>query len=424
LKISQRLIVLFLISALIPLVCVGVLSSYLSSKALTKQITNQITSVNQRQENRLQLINERNQEVLGVFTAKLRLKLLLQSAGSNLSASQFAELKSIETSYVAENSSLNDVSILDPTGHVLSTTASDIVGKDFSGDEMFAAAQKGPTTSIFHDDSGGGGPEVYLAAPLTLDNKLLGYALLESVSNGYLSVVQDYDELGSTGETYIVRPYKTSLLSSQLPLRFNNQAAMAALNPSAEMAIKASKPSKAFSYVDYRNHQVLATVSNLPQTDWKVIVKIDKKEVLAPVRNFLKFVYAISLLTILTTIIMAWWFSRIITRPLKRFTAVVERIQGGDMQQRVQVDSRDEIGQLGVAFNEMTSHLIEAQANLEGSIFSLSQGFIILGTDGGIHTSNPSAQKLLQLQQPPRSVCCSARAMNSFRLPRMSYAHR
>jgi signal transduction histidine kinase len=50
-------------------------------------------------------------------------------------------------------------------------------------------------------------------------------------------------------------------------------------------------------------------------------------------------------------------FSRRITRPINRLTAQAQKIADGFLDQKIPVESRDEIGQLAVAFNEMTRAL-------------------------------------------------------------------
>jgi signal transduction histidine kinase len=54
-------------------------------------------------------------------------------------------------------------------------------------------------------------------------------------------------------------------------------------------------------------------------------------------------------------------FSQAITRPLKRLTAAVGTVARGSFDQQVQVQSRDELGQLGRAFNDMTARLQAAR---------------------------------------------------------------
>ena len=53
--------------------------------------------------------------------------------------------------------------------------------------------------------------------------------------------------------------------------------------------------------------------------------------------------------------------SRLLTAPLASLTRAAQAVAGGDLSQRVAVRSRDEIGELGGAFNRMTASLAEAE---------------------------------------------------------------
>lgn len=49
--------------------------------------------------------------------------------------------------------------------------------------------------------------------------------------------------------------------------------------------------------------------------------------------------------------------TRSITRPLQAFMGIIDRVAKGDLQAEVQVDSKDEVGQLGASLNEMVHRL-------------------------------------------------------------------
>jgi len=53
--------------------------------------------------------------------------------------------------------------------------------------------------------------------------------------------------------------------------------------------------------------------------------------------------------------------SRLLTAPLGRLTRAAQAVAGGDLSQRVDVRSHDEIGELGSAFNGMTASLAQAE---------------------------------------------------------------
>jgi signal transduction histidine kinase len=56
-------------------------------------------------------------------------------------------------------------------------------------------------------------------------------------------------------------------------------------------------------------------------------------------------------------ILASTWLFWQITRPMSKLRSAAEAVAGGDLQARVKVKSRDEVGKLGLAFNDMASEL-------------------------------------------------------------------
>lgn len=61
-------------------------------------------------------------------------------------------------------------------------------------------------------------------------------------------------------------------------------------------------------------------------------------------------------------LLLAIILARALTRPLRELTAATHAVAGGDLVQQVPVRSRDELGQLAEAFNQMSGDLAHSQA--------------------------------------------------------------
>lgn len=98
--------------------------------------------------------------------------------------------------------------------------------------------------------------------------------------------------------------------------------------------------------------------------------------------------------------------ARTITTPVKEMTRQAKAVANGDFNRSVQVYSRDEIGQLGMAFNYMTTRLQEAILNQEEEREKLSQvlanmsdGVIATDREGRIILMNRSAEEMLEVKR-------------------------
>jgi signal transduction histidine kinase len=103
--------------------------------------------------------------------------------------------------------------------------------------------------------------------------------------------------------------------------------------------------------------------------------------------------------------------SRRVTDPVRRLTVAAERIAGGDLSTRVEVDRRDEVGRLAHAFDDMTGSLASREAalkdaaatqaslraRLEAVTGAMGEALLAVDGDGRVTLSNPAARELLGL---------------------------
>ena len=67
-------------------------------------------------------------------------------------------------------------------------------------------------------------------------------------------------------------------------------------------------------------------------------------------------------------ILLTLIFARILLRPIEKLVAATERVGRGELAMTVDIQSRDEIGDLANAFNQMTIQLKESRYNLEKKV--------------------------------------------------------
>lgn len=84
---------------------------------------------------------------------------------------------------------------------------------------------------------------------------------------------------------------------------------------------------------------------------------MDQAEAFGPVNEFTRNLL-LSLLAILLAIsLLSLLLAQVFTRPIKMLVDAVRRVAGGDVTVQVPANSRDEFGDLGSAFNDMSSSL-------------------------------------------------------------------
>lgn len=76
-------------------------------------------------------------------------------------------------------------------------------------------------------------------------------------------------------------------------------------------------------------------------------------------------IFATSSIVLVLTIILAFVLSKQVVRPIARIAEVADRVRGGDLGRRIEVKSKDEIGQLARSFNSMIDKLNNDIAQLK-----------------------------------------------------------
>jgi signal transduction histidine kinase len=97
---------------------------------------------------------------------------------------------------------------------------------------------------------------------------------------------------------------------------------------------------------------------------WIVGVGIDNEDIFKGVHDLrgdlLKWTAAVTLLTVLCTMVVA----RKTTRPILALREHVQRVGSGDLASRLSIKSRDELGELATALNDMTAEIAHSRERL------------------------------------------------------------
>jgi GAF domain-containing protein/HAMP domain-containing protein len=107
------------------------------------------------------------------------------------------------------------------------------------------------------------------------------------------------------------------------------------------------------------------TAAALQKLSWSVVIHQNSDESLAPVAEQTRNITLISLLLLILAGVIAFFASIVLSQPVRALTTVAEQITSGDLKARAQINTKDEIGVLGNAFNRMTNQLQDTLGSLE-----------------------------------------------------------
>jgi class 3 adenylate cyclase len=230
-------------------------------------------------------------------------------------------------------------------------------------------------------------PTAWFVSPVGPQGRVEGVLALQfpiSKINRLMTMDKRWEEsgMGKTGETFIVGPddlmrsdsrlfledpqaYKRDVVDAGTPPDVAQEAidrgGTTLVQPVPTEATKLAQRGQRGTLIaqDYLGHETLQAYApaDIPGLRWNVIAKIDTSEAFAPVSAFTRTLVLWTVAIIFVVCIAAMLLARLFVRPIRRLESGAQRISSGDYGATVEVASRDEFGDLTVAFNDMSRNL-------------------------------------------------------------------
>jgi two-component system phosphate regulon sensor histidine kinase PhoR len=133
-----------------------------------------------------------------------------------------------------------------------------------------------------------------------------------------------------------------------------------------------------------------------------VRVALPLRQIEANVNRLRWAVFSAALLTVSGAALLALLIAERTARPVRELTKIVQRMAQGDLHARLLPTTRDEVGTLTRAFNQMSDRLrgtitmlVEERGRLAAVLDNMADGAIITDGDGNVRLINPAAVRIL-----------------------------
>nr|WP_232425806.1 adenylate/guanylate cyclase domain-containing protein [Mycobacterium sp. JS623] len=267
----------------------------------------------------------------------------------------------------------NESKLRDAYDKALASNALDYVGiTDF---EIYQPAENQPTAWLVAPVGSGGRTVGVMALqyPITKINRLITFDKQWAASG-----------MGNTGETFLAGPddlmRSDSRVFLQDPAQYKRDVIAAGtsadvadtairlggttlVQPIATDATREAQRGLTGTTIatDYLGHETLQAYAPVQIEDtglhWSIVAKINTSEAFARESSFTRTMVLSVTAIIFAVCLAAMFLAQVFLRPLRRLEAGVQRISAGDYDVAIPVESRDEIGDLTEAFNEMSRNL-------------------------------------------------------------------
>ncbi|TVP56212.1 MAG: HAMP domain-containing protein [Nodularia sp. (in: Bacteria)] len=379
-KIVNKLILWFLIIALLPLTKITCLNYYIASSSRKKEAENNLIAMADNKAKWLEnYINERKNDataitqIPNIINAVEKYQLVFEKFGVNSQAYQEldAEYKTFITNYL-EIFGYSDIFLISQAGDAIFSVKRDqefgsnfYTGtyKDYELAKVFDRAKTLMQVEMsnfgYHLDDKA--PVSFIAAPIFNNNIIIGVLVLKLDNQEFNKVVNNYIGLGKTGETIIVSQINETIVFTS-PIRHDPNAAFnrtIKVNQQKSHPLnQASQGMKGFGITfDYRGQETIAAWRYLPSLNSGLLVKMDTAEAFASLNTLRNIIIILIIITLILVIFAAIIVAKSISKPVIELTKIVKELAKGNFYQQAQVTSNDEIGQLAKSFNIMAENL-------------------------------------------------------------------
>jgi methyl-accepting chemotaxis protein len=251
----------------------------------------------------------------------------------------------------------NTIYFTDGTGAMTFTTDPNQIGVSAADMTWYTEAMKGNSyISNATVDEVTRQPFIYVSTPVLDQNQKPAAVIGAKMDLNYMQQLVKEAKIGEHGIAYIVD--KNGIV---LAHRDFKEKVLSVYN-AAENKIKGAQNivdgiSGATIYTDDKGNEVYGVFTQIPSSGWGLITELPVSEAMQPVKEATDKITWMAIFAFILAVIGSLVLAFMITKPLKDMAKVASLVKSGDLRERIKVTAKDEIGDLQIAFNQMTDSL-------------------------------------------------------------------
>ncbi len=226
------------------------------------------------------------------------------------------------------------------------------------------------------------------------------------------SLVEDVTKMQLPADGFAIMMHKDGTIIAYKDAAKAMKPASEIDNDLTNALIEQSKSSKDLvpAYFDNEGRDKLLWAADIPDTDWELVLVLDKAALEAPLSSLLMTQLGMALLVLVGSILTISWLVSMLLGPLTKVSQALARIAdgNGDLTQRIKIDANDEVGQLANSFNRF----VGSQHQLIGNIRQLANE-LNADAERSLVTNQAAVDELQRQQQEVTMVATAVTEMAS-----------
>lgn len=377
-SIKNQLVAIILILSIVPILAVGVLNYYTSSKDIKDNI----------KLSNLQLAQSLSDQVDSFISSTFDI------LGSVTSAQDFSSIDKVQgeiilSSITKDINHILSIQVFDMEGNpCVSSAGTSKLGKDVKEEEWFKKASEGDK---YVSDSGieQRVPVVVLSMPIKDALGIKRGVVAANVSLIGLNEIVGKHKIGDTGVAYIVDRKGVVIAHPDFKEKVAKQ--YNGIENKIEGVALSLKPKKGGceTYDNDKGEKVVGAFANIHSSGWGLIIEENQKEINSIAREGLNRTLYMIIAMIAILIVISSYVARTFSSPILNLVSVIGGTGKGDLTKKVDVNSKNEIGILQKSFNNMIDSLLNVVLNVKDAALNVEKasGKLLESADSTISAS-------------------------------------
>jgi PAS domain S-box-containing protein len=427
--IKNKLISLFLIAVLTPLLVMRLIAYPSARKAIQEATISNLQSIGSK-------------KVSQVNDWLNKLKSDAERIARNPHAVEAVNSRKTDTDIISQflsripcEGGFHEYMICDAAGNVRVATNNKRIGLNVADVEGFYHAINGKThvsdieSSVFYDSDEFGNrsdrlPVMYISVPVRNEDEYVVGVMMFQVDLSAFNKEMHDRQYGESYDAYVINQHGLMITESRFVdqlkqmglIKERTTLELAVVEPqtkqftrSVSSCLKGVNGFDVNGYTNYRGERVVGIWYWIPEMKWGVITEISADEVsLAmdklkkPILEVLSYLTIAGVVLAIAGIAFALAIGQKIANPIMELTTATRKMSAGDLSQRVMIKTKDEIRELGDAFNVMAESVQEKTTKLQETsnflnsilVSSTEHSIIAADLDGNILAFNEGAKRM------------------------------
>lgn len=364
-RLSNRIIILFLLSSVLPLLGISGFSYITGRESLKEAAINRLSTINSLKSSEFRNLIENNQKQLRILSQDPRMnllvsRLLVSSSTDKISFNKTGDeiVQDYLQPLINENAGFIAFSLIDAqSGEILLSTIPGIIGENRGDYDFFIQGLKDVyiqrSIQIMNNEE----RVLFISAPVINDEGQV-IAVLSGRTNliDLMNIISINSGNSQSEETYLVDEANTLILKTE---PFNSQSLMESISTYGVSDCLDGNSGNGL----YRNYEDVPVVGVYEWlADWQICIVTEESqsEAFLAIEQLSSTILVASVFSLAVSVIAGLSLARSINQPIKKLIIGADQIGNEELGYHIELKGSQEMMHLAAAFNQMSDNLLLA----------------------------------------------------------------